>query len=267
MDPRKWGRDGWKFLYLVTLDFPDKPDFQEIHNYTRFFTYLQYVLPCEVCRIEYAGNLNRIPIEPYLTSRSNAFLWVLKINNLVNKQLGKPPLTREDVMRIYFNNEITVNCQIEPKFWGNDGWKFLFSIAYGYQKSPTYQDIFNYKRFFTYLQYVFPCASYRMQYSNQLNEISINPYLTTSSYLFEWVLKMYNLTNKVIGRPILTRNDIINIYFDGEIISDNPSKTKPNGLALVERFTDGSSHDPHLLNKNVSMALILVVVSYLISQT
>ena len=239
MNPKVWGKAGWKFLFSVALDYPTKPDFQQIHNYMRFFTYLQYVLPCAVCRINYTNHLNALTIDPYLTSRDNLFLWILKMNNLVNKQTGKPSLTRDDVMRIYFNNQVNViDCRIDPRIWGKEGWKFLFSIAYEYPKNPSFQDILNYKRFFTYLQYVLPCQTYRTQYATQLDVLPIDEYLTTRTYLFKWVLEMHNLVNKEIGRPLLTHKDVIHFYFNDKILIDQHKHKNepPYGMTLVERF-------------------------------
>lgn len=105
MKPSIWGRPGWKFLYSIALGYPKRPNFQEIHNYKRFFTYLQYVLPCSDCRVNYAKHLYQIPIDPYLTSRYNLFNWVLQMNNLVNKESGKPLITRKDVFNKHFQSE------------------------------------------------------------------------------------------------------------------------------------------------------------------
>jgi hypothetical protein len=256
MDPKIWGKAGWTFLFSVALDFPERPDFQEIHNYKRFFTYLQYVLPCEVCRLHYASHLREITIDPYLTSRDNLFLWILKMHNLVNKQIGKSPIARSDVMRLYFNNQINViDCRMDPQIWGKAGWKFLFAVAYEYPKSPTYQDIDNYKRFFTYLQYVLPCKSYRTQYYNQLVKLPIDPYLTTSVYLFKWVLKMHNMVNNEIGRPLIAHEDVLRVYFQNQIAIGNEHpltlydkeqthqspfvENPPYGTDLIERSQGG----------------------------
>ena len=60
------------------------------------------------CSLHYTNNLHRIPIrEPYVNNRDNLFLWVLKICNSVNQQIGRPTLTRLDVLRIYFNNRLS----------------------------------------------------------------------------------------------------------------------------------------------------------------
>ena len=217
MDPKVWGRSGWKFLFSVALGFPEKPDFQQIHNYTRFFNYLQYVLPCEICRLHYASHLNQITIDPYMTSRDNLFLWVLKVHNLVNKQMGKPSITRTDVLRLYFDNKMALQGFPFPvSLWETDFWRFMFSIAYGYPKKPNFQDIFNYKRFFTYLQYVLPCRAYRKKYYLQYIQLPIDPYLTTTEYLFNWVTKMHNaLADNGIPR-LKGEDDVIRFYFKGK---------------------------------------------------
>jgi len=277
MDPKIWGKAGWKFLFSIALGFPQKPDFQKIHNYTRFFNYLQYVLPCEICRLHYASNLNQITIDPYMTSRDNLFLWVLKMHNLVNKQIGKPPITRADVIRIYFDNKLPTGYgQLVTYMWEKDFWKFSFSIAYGYPRTPNFQDIFNYKRFFTYVQYVLPCINYRKKYCEQFTLLPIDPYLTTTEYLFDWIMKMHNQITQNINLPLKNENDVIRVYFGEHFkkedhLESNYSERPANGIGLIEGFTDGQDqpihvnlNDSQLLNKNLSLAVLILVVGLVV---
>lgn len=285
MDPKEWGRAGWIFLFSIVLAFPLKPDFEQTDNYVKFFNYLQYVLPCEICRLHYANNLNHVPIEPYLTSRDNAFMWVLKIHNLVNKQLGKPILTRDDVMKKYFgvpsSRGYAVDCRVDPTVWGLSGWKFFFCIAYGYPQKPSFQDHLNYKNFFSSVRFILPCETYRTQFINQWDQLPIDPYLTTPSYLFMWVLKMLNMTNKQIGRPLMGYSDVVKVYFGDRLSAKKP---KPNqtakGIGLIEGFNGNveiekevpyditlTKKPENLLNKNLSLALLVALAGYTISQS
>jgi hypothetical protein len=281
MNPKIWGKAGWKFLYSVALDYPERPEFDTVDNYARFFANVQSILPCQICQINYAKHLKQIPITPYLSNRDSLFLWVVKMNNLVNIEQGKSLLTPVDVMRIYFGKTgQTVDCRMDSSIWGKSGWKFLFSVAYEYPKAPTYTEMLNYQRFFQSLQFILPCASYRRQYGNQLTQVPIEPYLTTTSYLFEWVLKMHNMVNKEIGRPLITQRDVLKVYFKNKIDTDNyqsqvyhynQMKSNVSPLGVFEGFSDGSPMtnlptDPLLNQKNMSMAIMIVVLGLVASQ-
>jgi hypothetical protein len=275
MDPLIWGKPGWIFLFSIVRNFPIKPNFQQIHNYLRFFTYLQYVLPCIVCRLHYANHLQQIPIEPYLTSRDNLFIWLTKILNLVNLQLDKPILTHAQIMKIYVYDQANLkNGQINPNYWEKSFWKFLFSIAYEYPIHPNFQSISQYKRFFTYLQSVIPSELQRKQYANYFDQLPIDQYLTTRQYLFDWVLQIFNLMNRKFNQPF-TSNKIFQLYFDNQLVDHQLNKVdqKPYGIALTEGFTSdikNNSHqskskqinlsDRHLIAKNVSLAILVILV-------
>ena len=260
MNPKVWGYSGWKFLFSVSCDYPEKPNFQVTNNYKHFFESLQYVLPCVTCRVNYSNHLVQMPIEPYLTHRDNLFIWILKVHNRVNMQQGKPILTRGDIINKYFGGrECLSDCRRDPRIWGLDGWKFLFSIAYEYPRNPVYQDVYNYKQFFTYLQYVLPCETYRQRYSTQLNIVPMDSFLTTRIYLFRWVLQMHNLINKDIGRPLLSHEEVLSTYFNNQIHilkhhNRNPYSRPIGGLILTEGF------DSHINDQNMTMAMAVLIV-------
>lgn len=282
MDPKIWGKAGWRFLFKVAINYPNKPNFEDSTNYMRFFTYLQYVLACGDCCMHYASNLNITPIIPYLTSKDNLFMWLLKMHNLVRSQLGQAPFSRKKAIDYYLDGQYeSVDCRFDPEVWGLDGWKFFYSIAYGYPLIPTYQDIMNYKNFFIYLQYVLPCESYRKQYANQLNEVDINPFLTTQSYLFQWVLAMENMVNKYVGRKELNIQDVFNVYFNHQWGAN--FEKPPIGLGLIEKFTSNQSqnnhipyelklpiinwHDHYLVQKNLSMVILATLAGIFVYNT
>src|SRR5680860_393141 len=96
MNPQIWGHSGWKFLYSLACDYPERPDYQNTTDYKRFFEFLKYVLPCVVCCLNYNNHLHQVPIEPYLSNKQNLFLWILKMENLVRTENGKPIRDKQD---------------------------------------------------------------------------------------------------------------------------------------------------------------------------
>lgn len=282
MNPKIWGKAGWKFLYSTALDYPMNPDFQVVDNYARFFSNVQSILPCSVCRVNYAKHLQKLPILPYLNNRETLFLWVVKMNNLVNIELNKPLVTPQQVMQTYFGSQQAIDCRMDSKIWGKSGWKFLFCVAYEYPKEPTYTDIQNYERFFQSLQFILPCESYRRQYSKLYTQVPIEPYLTTTRYLFQWVLNMHNLVNKEIGRPLITHKDVLSVYFKNKIDTDHyhshvyvsesqayqQLKSQVNPIGLFEGMSQSQSQqlDPLLTQKNMSMAIMIIILGLVASQ-
>lgn len=90
MLPKIWGRHAWNFIHLVTLEYPVYPTEEDKRNYYQFFHSLQYVLPCEKCRINFATHLQKYPLDDYvLSSRDNLVKWAIDLHNEVNRQLGK----------------------------------------------------------------------------------------------------------------------------------------------------------------------------------
>ncbi len=271
MDPKIWGKSGWVFLFSVALGFPEKPNFQQIDNYKNFFTYLQYVLPCEICRLHYTNHLNQIIIDPYMTGRDNLFLWILKIHNLVNKENGKKSITKQDVMKIYFHNLINGSEKIFPiSIWEYNFWKFIFAISYEYPAKTNFQDQSNYKKFFTYIQPILPCENYKKKYYENFILIPIDQYLTTTEDLFNWVLKMHNSINNNMHQ-LDNESDVLQSYFDYNINKNGELQKNENLInesGLIEGFNETSLqvnlNDKKLLNKNISLGILVLLTSLLI---
>lgn len=101
--------------------------------------------------------------------------------------------------------------------WGSSGWKLLHTLALLYDESfkdnlnnddeKEYQTVI--KHFLTSIQYVLPCIYCRRSYRKYINELPVQPFLTSHN-LFEWI---YHIHNKV--------ND--KLRGQGYKIEDNPS--------------------------------------------
>ena len=263
MNPQLWGHSGWTFFFSVALNFPQNPDFNDIHNYKRFFTDVQYILPCHICCEHYVDHLQQVPIEPYLINTHSLFNWLLKIHNLVNQCLKKPIATESDILLIYFGNDLNVNSPL----WEFSIWKFLFYIAEGYPENPSIQNMFHYKRFFTYLQFVFPCPIYKKYYSKLFNDVIIDPYLKNNHYIFIWVLKVYNFINLQMNRPILTTSLVRKKYF----YKSYPINKRAIKHCSIEGFSvndQNHSINPYSLNllpQNIPAVLLIILFTVMIS--
>ena len=94
MNPKVWGRPGWRFLHLITNEYPVNPTLEERENYRLFFTQIQYVLPCGKCRRHYQLNLAAMPLtDDVMRTRLTLMVWLINLHNQVNRQTGKKVLT------------------------------------------------------------------------------------------------------------------------------------------------------------------------------
>ena len=103
MDTKYWGKAFWTSMFSIALTYPRDPMINDQLHYRMYFTDLQYVLPCKVCKKNYNKKLREYPIEPALrVGRKGLFKWVLKMHNLVAKDLGKKTLDKNGVFDKFF---------------------------------------------------------------------------------------------------------------------------------------------------------------------
>lgn len=102
MDQRVWGPPFWSTIHLAALGYPAKPTTLEQRRYKNFYESLQFVLPCGMCRVHLQQNLQRFPLdESSLANTDTLFRWTVALHNVVNKQLGRPPVDADDARRRY----------------------------------------------------------------------------------------------------------------------------------------------------------------------
>jgi len=101
MDPNVWGPKFWFSLHSVSFTYPFYPDEADKIKYKTFFELLEFVLPCVVCRVNYAKNIKMHPIDSHLNNRKSLAHWVIDIHNMVNIENGKPDITYKEAIGIY----------------------------------------------------------------------------------------------------------------------------------------------------------------------
>lgn len=109
MEPNMWGPIYWSFLFSTVLGYPLEPGIDIQSAYYRFFRLLEQVLPCGICKANYAEHFRNIPLNFYLYSRKALMEWVLILHNEVNRSLGKPPLMLEQAIHKYLGPKF-INC-------------------------------------------------------------------------------------------------------------------------------------------------------------
>jgi hypothetical protein len=101
--PKVWGEDAWRFMHVVALGYPDKPDENTKTNYKLFYDSFQHVLPCANCRQGYETIFKSNPIR--LHSREDLFIWTVEVHNAVNRKLGHDVMSADWIRNTYVFRE------------------------------------------------------------------------------------------------------------------------------------------------------------------
>jgi hypothetical protein len=88
-------------MHIVALGYPKNPTYTDKKCAKEFYESLAFLLPCSICREHYKGYLQEKPISTFLDSRTDLIKWTIQIHNKVNKMLGKPEWTLEEVLSYY----------------------------------------------------------------------------------------------------------------------------------------------------------------------
>ena len=101
MNPKFWGPHAWIFLHSITMSYPKEPTEQDKQTYIKFFNDLQNIIPCEKCADNYNRHLQDFPIGDALETRETMVQWLINVHNEVNKDLGKPIYTYDQMIEEY----------------------------------------------------------------------------------------------------------------------------------------------------------------------
>lgn len=189
MNPRVWGKSFWVFLVSIAMRYSDKPSFEEVHNMRRFLTAIGSVLPCvSSCRPNYLRHLSEIPLLGYIESRQGLLIWLYQVYNIVLREQGRQPVSLE-----YFISKNTLGDGLQ------ESRESLVNIVVEYPSKPSFDDIQNYKKFFTYLKDVYPIHR---------EWIPIDKYLGNKTSLMKWLIYVYDIEERMVmesfssGKPI-----------------------------------------------------------------
>jgi hypothetical protein len=88
-------------MHIVALGYSKNPTYTDKKCAKEFYESLAFLLPCSICREHYKEYLQEKPISTFLDSRTDLIKWTVQIHNKVNKTLGKPEWTLEEVLSYY----------------------------------------------------------------------------------------------------------------------------------------------------------------------
>ena len=126
LKPGCWGPTAWHFLHSVAMGYPETitntlEDKEIAQKYKMFFESLEFVLPCDWCKVHYKENLKSLPIANYLDTRRNLSLWVYKLHNLVNDETNVKESERPSFENVYeLYDGYRAPCDEDSKTCGGD---------------------------------------------------------------------------------------------------------------------------------------------------
>ena len=94
----EWGPAMWKTLHEKTYAYPSSKNKSDTIKY---FTDVQYRIPCKRCRRHYTQYLLRHPIEYHVDSKTELVRWLVDLHNEINVENGKRIWTYKEVDALY----------------------------------------------------------------------------------------------------------------------------------------------------------------------
>jgi hypothetical protein len=101
-DPAVWGEGTWLFLHAGSLSARAVPTPDEKVKYWGFIEGLALMLPCKACSAHAQAYVdNARPFKDQIVSnRGNLIQFFVDFHNSVNARLGKPEMTRSQVLEM-----------------------------------------------------------------------------------------------------------------------------------------------------------------------
>lgn len=98
MDPKLWGSSAWRFLHIISLNYPNTPGLSDKNDYKNFLFYFSKVIPCDKCRFHFDKLLSETNLNLILSSKEEFFKWTVDIHNSVNLRLNKKQVSYEQAL-------------------------------------------------------------------------------------------------------------------------------------------------------------------------
>lgn len=180
MHPKIWGKSVWTLLVSVVKQYPVQPLFDDTLKMKRFMISVGNVLPCtQSCRPNFYRHLADLPIDNYLVDQESLLKWIHTLYNLTLLEQGRNHLPYFEFIAKFY--EVT-NRETQIK-------NAIYYIANGYPNQPTFDEIMNYRNFFTYIGDYSKNWSYVIQ-----NEVPSDKYLVNQLSLVQYVTYVFNIS-------------------------------------------------------------------------
>tara|TARA_Y100000389_G_C17106475_1_gene338525 strand:+ start:157 stop:555 length:399 start_codon:yes stop_codon:yes gene_type:complete len=100
-DKEIWGPKLWEVMHTFSYAYPIQPNNSEKQSATNFFSSVGHLIPCKHCSqhcIEYTRHH-----PPQIQNKESLINWVYTFHNEVNKRLGKPHYSKQQLDQKYDN--------------------------------------------------------------------------------------------------------------------------------------------------------------------
>mgnify|MGYP006081118651 CR=1 FL=1 len=97
----RWGPVYWKYIHMITNEYPDNPNDNEINNHYELIQKFMDTIPCPICKRDIRRLINNHKLKAALKSRNTFMKYFWNIHNLVNKKLYKPILSFNKFKLLY----------------------------------------------------------------------------------------------------------------------------------------------------------------------
>jgi len=117
---------------------------------------------------------------------------------------------------------------MDPEVWGPHTWIFLHTITFNYPENPNSNDKDNIRQFIKYFHTQIPCNKCKKHFKQNLKKHPLSEsILSNKDNLIDWMIAMHNEVNKMHGKKIYTRDEVID-YYENIYNSNNNYFTKKN---------------------------------------
>jgi hypothetical protein len=122
---------------------------------------------------------------------------------------------------------------IDPSFWGDNGWTFLFSTGFGYPNDPTEEEINDAEHLILSLRSMLACLKCRGNYTNHLSKLLTDRTIYSSKENFiKCLVDIKNEVNKSLNKPVYSYDDTVNYYYK-KIYKKNTTSSSTITLILL----------------------------------
>ncbi len=142
---------------------------------------------------------------------------------------------------------------MDPIVWGRHGWIFLHSITMAYPDKPTANDKQQFGDFFMLLPDVLPCSACKQHLKEHMCKYPLQEALQSKTALVEWLINIHNLTNKTLGKPTKTFEQVIQLY----------KSMYSNSNTEVELFSSSTNGNGNTVVSSVLGVCVIILLLFI----
>ena len=130
---------------------------------------------------------------------------------------------------------------IDPHFWGDGLWKFMYSVAFSLPEDNISNEVTQaVKTNFESLKFIIPCENCR---DNYIKDIEANPIpdTITKTTLENWVNQIHNATNTRLHKPHVNLHNMLALSLNPKPLPNTNIRTTTNTRNIKNaRYTNNS---------------------------